>query len=239
MKCPCCDYPIETRTHILRCPIRDDARTKLLNGVKATMSRIHTRPILSDILLDGLTYWFMGGEKLHTDEYPPAYTQLITQQNTIGWEQLFSGRLSKEWIRLQQDFLEDFGLVGKKRTGHLWVVSVMTQIWHEWYKIWEARNQVVHGHDESSRNIKKQEKAVRELSILYSKQNQLLPTDCDYLFPTLTEHLAKSTTQIANWLNTYRSLFKSSIRRAARSAADGMLSIRDYFICLERQDVVL
>ena len=134
--------------------------------------------------------------------------RLIRQQNKIGWHQLFQERFSKEWSRLQQEFLEDMGFVGKKRNGHLWTVSVTTKIWREWYKIWEARNQVVHGHDQATKQTAKRTMAIRELSILYSRRLQLLPNDRDHLFPTLAEHVSQSTHQIVNWLNTFRSLFE-------------------------------
>ena len=99
------------------------------------------------------------------------------------------------------------------------MVAVTTKIWTEWYKIWEERNGVVHGHDLASKNIIKREKAVKEVSIIYSKRDHMLPADRDHLFPTLTQHLTKSTTALENWLNTFRVLFRSSISCAKRSAA--------------------
>ena len=79
---------------------------------------------------------------------------------------------------------------------------VTTKIWREWYKIWEVRNQVVHGHDQATKQTAKRATAIRELSIVYSRRLQLLPKDRDHLFPTLAEHASQSTHQIVNWLNT-------------------------------------
>ena len=188
-----------------------------------------TRPALHTILLDGLAFYFQGGNKLDPKEYPVEFRRLVRQQNKIGWEQVFSGRFSKLWARHQHSFYKANKLLKKKRNGHLWMVAVTTKIWTEWYKIWEARNGVVHGHDLASKNIIKREKAVKEIAIIYSKRDHMLPADRDHLFPTLTQHLTKSTTALENWLNTFRVLFRSSISRAKRSAARGTLSIRDYF----------
>lgn len=85
-------------------------------------------------------------------------------------------------------------------------------------------------------NRRRQEQAVRELSILYSRRDELLPAARDCL--NITRRKLQLKWRIV-WLNTYRSLFRSSIRRAAKSAAGGTLSILHYFTCLERQDVVL
>ena len=196
-----------------------------------------TRTILKTILLEGLGHYFQGGNKLEPSDYPAKFRRLIRQQNRIGWAQIFSGRFSKLWARHQHSFYKQFGLINKKRNGHLWMVTVITKIWAEWYKIWEARNGVVHGHDLASKNIIKREKAVKEVSIIYSKKDHMLPADRDYLMPTLAQHLTKSTTALENWLSTFRGLFRSSILRAKRSAAQGTLSIRDYFTRRERDAV--
>lgn len=53
-------------------------------------------------------------------------------------------------------------------------------------------------------NRRRQEQAVRELSILYSRRDELLPAARDCLFPTLAEHYStKTTTQMANCLVEY------------------------------------
>ena len=80
------------------------------------------------------------------------------------------------------------------------------------------RNGVVHGHDLASKNIIKRKKAVKEILIIYSKCDHMLPADHDHLFPTLMQHLTKSTTALENLLNTFQVLFQSSISRAKRSA---------------------
>lgn len=118
----------------------------------------------------------------------------------------------------------------KTRTCHLLTVAVTTQLWYEWYQIWEAHNLVVHGHDTSTCNIIKRKWAVLEIPILYSsKWDQLLPLDHDFLFPTLAEHVTRSTTQLAN----YWPFFHRSFRWTKQAAAN----IRDLLTCL-RQDTV-
>ena len=100
----------------------------MLDSVKATLSRLQTRPILKDLLLDGITSWLEGESDVDPDDYEDMLHRLITQQNKIGWHQLFQGRFSKEWTRLQHEFLDEMGFAGKKRMGHLWTVAVTTKI---------------------------------------------------------------------------------------------------------------
>lgn len=70
--------------------------------------------------------------------------------------------------------------------------------------------------------------------MIYAKKDKLLPADYDYLFPTLTQHLTKSTTDFENWLNAFCDLFQRSIGCVKRSAAQGTLSIQDYFACQQQ-----
>ena len=147
----------------------------------------------------------------------------------IGWCQLFNGRLSKEWSRLQDEHLHQQGLHDKKTTGLLWATTISSKIWEEWTLIWTIRNQVIHGHDLTSRLNKQRLEAETELHAIYDNRKLLLPADQDHLFNEVNTHLAHSTNSIRNWLNTYQGLFNDSISKAKKRALDGVRSIRSYF----------
>jgi hypothetical protein len=94
----------------------------------------------------------------------------------------------------------------------------LSKIWEEWTLIWTIRNQVIHGHDQTSRlNIQRLE-AETELCAIYDDHKLLLPANQDHLFDDVNTHLAYSTNSIQNWLNTYQGLFTDSIpkQRSAR-----------------------
>jgi hypothetical protein len=106
---------------------------------------------------------------------------------------------------------------------------ICSRIWEEWTLIWTIRNQVIHGHNQTSRlNIQRFE-AETELRAIYDDRELLLPADQDHLFDDVNTHLAYSTNSIRNWLNTYQGLFTDSISKAETRALDGVRSIRSYF----------
>jgi hypothetical protein len=65
------------------------------------------------ILLTALEAWFTNTPADFL-KYPTQYSRLIRQQTQIGWRQLLNGRLSTEWLRLQDEHLHQQGLYNKK-----------------------------------------------------------------------------------------------------------------------------
>ena len=169
------------------------------------LERLHTDPILHEILIAGLTAWF-DGKPLKPSNYPEEYRQLILQQNRLKWRQLFNGRMSKEWCWLQHQHLAEKHLASNKLTGHLWCVSVINAVWIAWYDMWTSWNKKVHGQDATTCNQADRQQAIAKLEYYYSRKNDLLPVDRNYFEDSLQRHTEKPTKSIINWLNTYRGL---------------------------------
>jgi len=69
------------------------------------------------LLTKGLQSW-RKNEELNTDNFPEWYHQLISEQNAIGWRQLFNGRWSKQWSMIQHQHYQQTKT--KSQTGHQW-----------------------------------------------------------------------------------------------------------------------
>jgi hypothetical protein len=180
------------------------------------------------ILISALEAW-LNDNPLDLSSYPSLYSNLLHQQTQIGWRQLFNGRISTEWSRLQDDYLHKQGLHNKKTTGQLWATNILSSIWEEWHLVWTIRNAVIHGHDQTSRNRIQRIKAELEIRAIYDDRDLLLPADQDHLFHDVEFHLTFSTISLRNWLNTYQGMFTDSISKAKKRATDGVQSIRSYF----------
>jgi hypothetical protein len=79
------------------------------------------------ILLTALEAWFMN-TSADFSQYLTQYSHLIGQQTQIGWRQLFNGRLSMEWLQLQEEHLHQQGLYNKKTAGLLWATTILSKI---------------------------------------------------------------------------------------------------------------
>jgi hypothetical protein len=82
-----------------------------------------TSPILIHLWNEALDQWF-GNDEIQVASilFPRDLRQLILQQNLIGWRQIFNGRFSTEWARVQEDHFivsetNDNGSTRKKLGG--------------------------------------------------------------------------------------------------------------------------
>ena len=77
--------------------------------------------------------WFQAESSIEVSPilYPVDVRQLLLEQNSIGWRQLFSGRFSIEWSKIQRQYYSKHrNKVGnKRRDGSQWQVKLIGVIW--------------------------------------------------------------------------------------------------------------
>jgi hypothetical protein len=234
--CPSCPSDNEDCDHIIRCshPERHHWRKSFLVDLRKITDHNSTKPYLQTILLDGISERFEG-RVLQPGVYPPAYEKLIRQQGIIGWRQLFNGRMSVEWDRLQDNCLFTQALQSNTKSGVLWTTAVITVLWKHFEIVWKIRNDVIHGHDVSTRNQIQRTKAHNQVKRIYNQRDNFLPRDRNFLFEDIADHLVMPTIALLNWLATYKPLFKDSIKKAKKHALDRVKAIATYFVPLGKK----
>ena len=168
--CPRCKAESETIDHVIRCSHEDAVqwRSNLLNSLRNTcIETLNTRFALIDVLIDGISIWFRGTTALDPTRYPPELETLIRDQNAIGWNQIFRGRMALQWSTLQQEHLSNCGNKDKKLSGNLWTTSIICLVWKDFFELWEARNQSVHGTDPASRRLSQKRQILDKLKELH------------------------------------------------------------------------
>ena len=230
--CPSCDCEREERDHVFQCPhpARATWRRTALQEIRKVCTRVSTSPGLLDLLLDSLEALFQG-TIINQDNYDPRYHLLIAQQQAIGWRQMFSGRFSKEWAKLQHEHLVSQNLSTQTQNGTTWLVQVISSIWTQWMKVWDIRNKVIHGHDNTTREQAKRRILKIQLEEIYALRDQVCPHHESKLFPypTIEAHLERSNNQIDNWLKIHSSAIRESVKRAEERAREGVPHIYAYF----------
>ena len=188
-----------------------------------------------EILVQGVLGWLAWtGEtefQLPPDLYDDAYRRLILNQNAIGWKHIFLGRFAWDWADSQDDYYATHpGLNPKKRrSGERWQVAIISLLWEQWYELWRARNQDVHGADATKQAAIERRDLLRTLRSLYEKRNLYEPSAQELLMKDIRDHESLSTKQIKNWLAINVPVLQISYRRAKKIAIAGMKSIRHYF----------
>ena len=234
--CPTCNHPTENRDHILRCSTpaaatwREDFQLELSEFCRRTL----TAPELKNLLTHALVKWFDSAEDIHMapGDYPDDLGNLIIEQNAIGWRQIFSGRFSSEWSKVQQaqyNRLPPPQEGQRKRTGDQWQAQLIVTIWKAWDKRWVERNKAAHGHDAATRQHALRRDVQRQLEKIYSQRHLMEPSAQALLHASPTDHQEHQLATTRNWLAQNTALFTASIRRVKRKAIQGVRSIRTYF----------
>ena len=66
---------------------------------------------------------------------------VLNDQHTLGWERLFYGIWSHQWIWLQQQHLSQ---LGSKKLAVLWFAKIQHRLWNIVFDLWDQRNHVLH-----------------------------------------------------------------------------------------------
>jgi hypothetical protein len=104
---------------------------------------------------------------------------------------------------------------------------MITVTWRVFFTMWEARNQVVHGHDATTQTRARHKKVANELQFLHTKRQAVLATDRD-LFIGSTEdeleaHIGHSTPwYIANWIQTWQPVILDSMSKLPRRSLSNL-----------------
>jgi hypothetical protein len=181
--------------------------------------------------MDGLYAWFHHRHSPLPEAYPAAFRRLVREQTTLGWRQLFNGRWSTEWARLQDRYLLcHFDPIPDKLRGPKWTLAHIDLLWTHFRKLWDSRNGKVHGVDTSTRLEARREKTHRKLHALYQLREDMRHCDQDIFYPTADIHIAAQPVwAIQNWLKIQVPMAKHSAKEAAKSAVRNVRTILSYF----------
>jgi hypothetical protein len=95
------------------------------------MQSTQTNPIIIDTLHNNLLNWLL--DKPHHSSRTP----LETSQDSLGWHLLLEGIFASTWAETQNAY---YIQIGKKNSGHRWLVELIKKMWKIAWDIWTYRN---------------------------------------------------------------------------------------------------
>jgi hypothetical protein len=131
---------------------------------------------------------------------PPRLRAMCTEQDSIGWQQLFlSSRFSKKWVDLQTTFVYKNAGISLSYCNHgtHWLVTqIIHFMWSECKILWNLRNEARHGKDEEEKLARHYEQCRRETEWLYGFKDECIEAHrTDIFHNTLQEHYCIERTE--------------------------------------------
>jgi exonuclease III len=237
--CPLCGFQEpETRDHLMQC--RSPEVTEWREEFRKSMAKFHQKQrtegglksIFTTVIFNDLLEGSPVSVQAAQYQNLPEHQHLILNQERIGWRQVFSGRLTRHWDSIQCRYIQRLNATmprGKQFSGTGWTAKLIDIVWESWWKLWEIRNQKVHGVTQAQQQQKQHEKVIAELCEIYENRNNYEPRVQDMLFETVEEHSQHSYRDVHNWLAVNRKIFQQSATEVQRRAIRGVRSIRMYF----------
>jgi hypothetical protein len=97
-------------------------------------------------------------------------------------------------------------------------------------ELWKQRNEDLHGRDYTSRKAAEREKAINAITVLYSKKEEVLPSQRDFYFGIpLDERLKQHTNTIQQYVNNNTAGIYKSAAEAKKRATSHTKPLTHYF----------
>lgn len=232
--CPCL---LEDNNHVIICPCpsrrqwRSDTIRHLVNTLE--LPERHTDPILIDILRDGIIRYHQSDpDPPPLAAYPERYHPLIISQTAIGWNQLYMGRWSIHWRKLQFAHLTLHDAHTSKCNSRTWLTTAAHCLLDQWLKLWQTRNETRHGVDKAAQRTTRLHIVHNQLRELYLLRSLVRPCDRALFHADLNTHLAAhpALAILENWVAMYWDPIHASVRRAQELGIARVNSIRNWLI---------
>ena len=91
------------------------------------------------------------------------------------------------------------------------MTNMLGTIWTEWFKVWEARNEYVHGKTKTKKQERKRGEIEQKIRETYKDQDKYLPSGQGMLEDDVEEFSrSKGYSALTNWERVWRPLFAQS-----------------------------
>jgi hypothetical protein len=150
-KCNLCETTEETQNHILqctKCEQRRDKRQNYINNLNRYLNDTHTSKETRIVIIEHVRAWLnqtpMPEMRSLMPEASRMLKQAVQEQNTIGWEHWFKGRLTMSWGTLYNYDLQTKNHGMRNQTADKWSKQIVNMNWDFVLEAWTIRNDSEH-----------------------------------------------------------------------------------------------
>jgi ribonuclease HI len=182
--CTLCPTTEEDQSHVLRCKnctSREEKRKSFKTELLRFLVNTNTNSTVTRVLTFTINAWLNNTTiPTITDLAPdasPTLTKAYNFQKSIGWDQLFKGRLDFSWgemYNFEQQQLHKTNPTHRVTTAETWGTKLITLLWEFVLDMWFCRNDIEHNLNDTATEIKKR-KLTEQIVWLDSKIDIAIP----------------------------------------------------------------
>ena len=205
--CPQCQHPYETRDHFITClpPAQLKIHQHMLRDVEAHCEKFNCDPDIHRILQLGLHHF--PTPPIHKSDFPKHLHDLITLQTRAGWNQLYFGRFTIEWINQQEDYSLSQGY---KDRSEEWMTGLIIIIFKRMHERWKLR--CTTAHEDNPNNESQRHTQLKNEIIQLFDLKHLMPSHTHHIFsPPLQTLLQQPIPSPQTWIECNKSFINTII----------------------------
>ena len=144
---------------------------------------------------------------IHKRDFPKHLHDLITLQTRAGWNQLYFGRFTIEWINQQEDYSLSQGY---KDRSEEWMTGLISIIFKRMHERWKLRCTTAH-EDNPNNESQRHTQLKNEITQLFDL-NHLMPSHTHHIFsPPLQTLLLQPIPSLKTWIECNKSFINKII----------------------------
>jgi hypothetical protein len=210
---------------MLRCKSASRIKWKIqfMCALRKRLEYLETEFSIGETLCTSISEWLETGT-VDVDKYPARFHDAITTQTTIGWRHFFAGRLSQGWLQLQETARPR--TEERQNDSYIWGASIVEVTLSQYIKLWELRNEEVHGKTAEQQERTRKSKLAIEVRKLDTWKNESRPADMCLFHANIDEYINNSNAPtLATYISSHRKAIMNSVKKWARSSHIGATSI--------------
>ena len=142
---------------------------------------------------------------IHKRDFPKHLHDLITLQTRAGWNQLYFGRFTIEWINQQEDYSLS---QGHKDRSEEWLTGLIIIIFKRMHERWKLRCTTAH-EDNPNHESQRHTQLKNEITQLFDLKH-LMPPHTHHIFsPPLQTLLLQPIPSLQTWIECNKSFINT------------------------------
>ena len=224
--CTVCNINNETNDHFIECT-HQSYRVAWEADVLTWHEKVKAlqlEPILCYYIIIALNNWRTFDSIDNIEFCEGIYKKLYLEQTTIGWQQVLFGRLTKTWIDIQNDYLQESTSKG------LEIISTsITLLFKIVLNRWKTRCHHQHGKCAPSNDNLREHVLFPKVRQLYADSEQLTTNKRQYFNISIENILQKPTKALKQWITRTDKYLHNILQQEIISSTSDMQPLTQFF----------